>query len=160
MRATSLSFAVSLLLLSACASVNTKIYDLSRLRSVDTWVLEFAYEAGSVEQLEKSGGDSELRVYSESHLPRDLQLRDDLYYALKDEYAIPMAKAKSETSGRMQIHPIHFYRGGFKLLTVTLIDRRGETLARLKIQNGTRNNGTFKDDPGSDLQLQFRRLQE
>ncbi len=56
-----------------------------------------------------------------------------------------MTKAASETSGRIKIHPIHFYRGGFKLLTVTLVDKQGETLARLKIKNGDRN-ATFKDD--------------
>ena len=145
MRATTIACAIGLLLLSGCASVNTKLYEPSRLSAVDTWVLEFAYEAGSVEQLQKSSGDSELKVVRGGQAPRDLQLRDDLYYSLKDEYAIPLARAASETSGRIQIHPIHFYRGGFKLLTVTLVDSRGETLARLKIENGDRA-GTFKDD--------------
>jgi outer membrane lipoprotein-sorting protein len=144
MRTITLICAVSLLLLSACASVNTKLYDPAGLKAVDAWVLEFAYEAGSVEHLSKSSGDSELKVISEGHLPRDLQLRDDLYYTLKDEYAIKLTKTATEASGRIQIHPIHFYRGGFKLLTVTLVDKQGETLVRLKIKNGDRN-ATFKD---------------
>jgi len=121
------------------------MYDPAGLSAIDIWILEFAYESGSVEQLQKSSGDSELKVVSKGHLPRDLQLRDDLYYTLKDEYAIPLIKAASEESGRIQIHPIHFYSGGFKLLTVTLVDSRGETIARLKIENGDRN-ATVKDD--------------
>lgn len=145
MRVTTLINIAGLFLLSGCASVSTKLYEPARLSAVDAWVLEFAYEAGSVEQLQKSSGDSEVKVVSEGHTPQDLQLRDDLYYTLKDEYSIQLVKTTSETTGRIQIHPIHFYRGGFKLLTVTLLDTRGETLARLKIQNGDRN-GTFKDD--------------
>jgi len=145
MRAKTIICALLALLLSGCASVNTKMYDPARLSAVDTWILEFAYESGSVEQLQKSSGDSEFKVVSKGHLPRDLQLRDDLYYTLKDEYAIPVIKDTSAESGRIQIHSIHFYSGGFKLLTVTLVDSRGKTLARLKIENGD-NNATFKDD--------------
>lgn len=145
MRATSFICALSLFLLSACASVNSRLYDPASLRAVEAWVLEFAYEAGSVEKLQKSSGDSELKVVSEGHLPQDLQLRDELYFTLKDEYAIPLTTVASETSGRIQIHPIHFYSGGFKLLTVTLVNKQGETLVRLKIENGDRNL-TFKDD--------------
>lgn len=145
MRVAALICAVGLLFVSGCASVNTKVYDSARLSAVDSWVLEFAYEAGSVERLKKSTGDSELKVVSEGHTPRDLQLRDDIYFALKDEYSIPLVKTASANSGRIQMHPIHFYGGGFKLLTVTLIDPQGETLARMKIENGDRN-ATFKDD--------------
>lgn len=108
MRATTPICAIGLLLVSGCASVNTKVYDSARLSAVDTWTLEFAYEAGSVEQLRKSSGDSELKVVSEGHTPRDLQLRDDIYYALKDEYSIPLAKTATDRSGRIQMHPIHF----------------------------------------------------
>jgi hypothetical protein len=106
--------------------------------------LEFAYEAGSIEKLQKSSGDSEVKVVSSGQLPEDLQLLDDLYYTLKDEYSIPLTKITSEASGRITIHPIHFYGGGFQLLTVTLVDKLGETLARLKIKNGDRR-ATFKD---------------
>ena len=145
MRVMTLICVLGLALLSGCASVDTKVYDPARLSTVDTWALEFTYEAGSVERLQKSSGDAELKVVSEGHTPRDLQLRDDLYYILKDEYGIALTKATAESSGRIQIHPIHFYSGGFKLLTVTLVDGQGETLARLKIENGDRN-ATFKDD--------------
>jgi hypothetical protein len=62
MRATTLACAVGLLLFSGCASVNTRLYDPSRVSTVDAWALEFAYEEGSVEQLQKSSGDSELKV--------------------------------------------------------------------------------------------------
>ena len=145
MRLTTLICAIGMLIVSGCASVNTKVYDSAQLNAVDSWVLEFAYEAGSVEQLKKSSGDSELKVVSEGHTPRDLQLRDDIYYILKDEYSIQLAKTATERSGKIWMHPIHFYSGGFKLLTVTLVDSHGETLARMKVENGDRN-ATFKDD--------------
>lgn len=137
--------AVVVLLASGCASVNSKVYSPTALKSVKAWFLEFAYETGSVEQSQKSGGDSEVKVVSKGQSPRDLQLRDDLFFTLKDEYSIPMTKKSSEATGRIQIHPIHFYSGGFKLLTVTLVDNSGETLARMKIANGD-HNATFKDD--------------
>lgn len=145
MRVVNLICAIGLLLVTSCASVNTKIYDETQLRLVNTWVLEFAYEAGSVEKLKKSSGDFELKIVSEGHTPSDLQLRDDIYFTLKDEHSIPLVKRESEMSGRIRIHPIHFRSGGFKMLTVTLIDPQGETIARIKIENGDRN-ATFKED--------------
>ncbi len=124
--------------------MDSKIYTPAQIRGVNAWALEFAYETGSVEQSQKGSGDSEVKVVNKGQLPQDLQLRDDLFYILKDEYSIPMTKMPADAKGRIQIHPIHSYRG-YKLLTVTLVDKQGETLARIKISNGTRN-ATFKDD--------------
>lgn len=138
-------YAISVLFLISCASVNSRIYVPDQLKTVKTWLLEFAYESGEVEQLQKSNGDSEVKVINKGQLPRDFQLRDDLYYTLKDDYSIPLTKKSREADGRIQILPIHFYDGGFKLLSVILVDEEGETLARLKIENGDRN-ATFKDD--------------
>ena len=108
MRVKNLIYVLGLLQLLGCASVNTRVYEPARLSSVNTWVLEFAYEVGSIERLQKSSGDAELKVVSEGHTPRDLQLRDDLYYTLKDEYAIPLVKTTTESSVRIQIHPNSF----------------------------------------------------
>lgn len=137
--------AVVVLLASACASIQSKVYSPTLLKSVNLWVLEFAYETGSIEQSQKSGGDSEVKVVSMGQSARDLQLRDDLFFTLKDEYSVPVTKKPSGPTGRIQIHPIHFYSGGFKLLTVTFLDDNGETLARMKIANGDLD-ATFKDD--------------
>lgn len=137
--------AIITFVLSACASVDSKIYAGNKVQTVSAWTLEFAYESGAVEQLQKSTGDSEVKVVSTGQSPSDLQLRDDLFFTLKDEYAIPLTKKPADANGRIQIHPIHFPGGGFKLLTVTLVDKQGETLARLKVTNGDRN-ATFKDD--------------
>jgi len=145
MRVYTLFYVLSMLFVYSCASIKTKVYDDTQLRAVDSWILEFAYEAGSIEQLRKSSGDSELKVVSKGQTPRDLQLRDDIYYALKDDYSIPLIKNASAKTGRIQIHPIHFYSGGFKLLSVALVDPQGQILARMKIENGDRN-ATFKDD--------------
>jgi hypothetical protein len=131
---------------TACASVNTKVYTPTEINKINVWSLEFAYETGSVEQLQKSSGDAEIKVVSMGQSARNLQLRDDLFFTLKDEYSIPMTKNPAEATGRIQLHPIHFYSGGFKVLTVTFIDSHGETLARTKIANGTNEDVTFKDD--------------
>lgn len=135
----------ALILLVGCASVDSKVYSPGQLKNVKAWILEFTYETGSIEQSQKSSGDSEVKVVSKGQTPRDLQLRDDLFFALKDEHSVPVVRKSSEATGRIQIHPIHFYDGGFKLLTVALVDMSGETIARLKIANGDRN-ATFKDD--------------
>jgi hypothetical protein len=134
-----------MILTASCASVSSNVYVPAEIKAVKVWLLEFAYETGSVEQLQKSSGDSEVKVVSKGQLPEDLQLRDDLYYILKDEYSIPLTEISSEASGRIKIHPLHFFTGGFKILTVTLVDEQGKTLARLKIENGDRRI-TFMDD--------------
>lgn len=145
-RSTTILLIVALVyMLSACASIDTKVYGGDNIQTVNAWTIDFAYETGATEQLQKSTGDSEVKVVRTGQLPSDLQLRDDLYFSLKDEYGISVTKKFSETTGRIQIHPIHFQAGGFKLLTVTLVDQKGETIARLKIKNGDRN-ATFKND--------------
>jgi len=144
-RIANLACIIGLVFLSACASVNSKVYDSSRITTISEWVIEFAYEAGSLEQSQKSSGDAEIKIVRQGQTARDLQLRDDLFFMLKDDYRIPLRKESSRNSGRIQIHPIHFHSGGFKLLTVTLLDEKGETLARTKIENGDRN-ATFKED--------------
>lgn len=141
----SIMCAVSVIFLTSCASVNSRIYAPDQFKTVNMWLLEFAYETGAVEQLQKSSGASEVKVVSKGQYPRHLQLRDDLYYTLKDEYSIPLTKKTAEATGRIQILPIDFDSGGFKLLAVTIVDREGKTIARLKIKNGDRN-ATFKDD--------------
>lgn len=133
------------ILLSGCASVDLRIYEPGGLKAVDSWSLDFAYESGSVEQVQKSSGDSEIRVLNSGKLPQDLQLRDDLYYSLRDDFEVPVVTADGQSAGQILIHPVHFRFGGFKLLTVTFTDRSGRVLARLKIENGDRN-GTMKGD--------------
>ena len=145
------SVAVSLIgliafVLTACASVDSKIYAGNKVQAISAWTLEFAYESGAVEQLKKSTGDCEVRVVSAGQMPSDLQLRDDLFFALQDEYAIPLTKKSGDADGRILIHPLHFMWEGFQLLTVTLVDRQGETLARLKITNGDRPVTVMNDE--------------
>ena len=140
-----ISCVFAVVLLAGCASVESKIYSPGQLKDAKAWLLESTYETGSIEQSQKSSGDSEVKVVSKGQTSRDLQLRDDLFFALRDEHSVPMVRKSSEATGRIQIHPIHFYSGGFELLTVTLVDMSGETIARLKIANGNRN-ATFKDD--------------
>ena len=137
---------LSLLVISACASVDSKVYSSGEISKISGWLLEFAYESGSVETTKTTTGDGEIKVVRSGQLPSDLQLRDDLFYILKDDYSIPIIKEATNSTGKILIHPIHFRRsGGFKFLTVTLNDSNGETLARLKIKNGGRK-ATYKDE--------------
>ncbi len=134
------------MLISGCASRDSKIYSSSEISGVSGWLLEFAYESGSVETSKNTSGDGNIKVVRSGQLPSDLELRDDLFYMLKDDYSIPITKEPTNSTGKILIHPIHFLRsGGFKLLTVTLINNNGDTLARLKIKNGNRN-ATYKDE--------------
>jgi len=132
-------------LLSACASVNSKIYSETEILQISSWVVDFAYESGSVETIKKTTSDGELKVVRSGQLHSDLELRDDLFFMLKDDYSIPITKQPIETSGKILIHPIHFRSGGFKSLTVTLVNNKGDVLARLKIKNGDRK-ATYKDE--------------
>ena len=135
------------LLLSGCASVNSKIYKAEDIKTDAVWSLDFAYDTGSVEQMQKSGGESEVKVVSKGQLPSDLQLRDDVFFLLQDDYAVTMTKNAEEATGKILIHPLHFYSGGFKQVTVTFVNKQEETVARIKVENGDRN-ATFKDDDG------------
>jgi len=137
---------LSLLAISACASVNSKVYSSGEISKISDWLLEFSYESGSVETTKNTTGDGEIKVIRSGQFPSDLQLRDDLFYMLKDDYSIPMTKETTASTGKILIHPIHFRRSGkFKSLAVTLNNSNGETLARLKIKNGDRK-ATSKDD--------------
>ena len=145
------SVAVSLIgliafVLNACASVDSKIYAGSKVQSVSLWSLEFTYESGEVEQGKKGTGDAEGKEVSTGQTPTDRQLRDDLFFSLKHEYAIPLTKKPGDAEGRILIYPLHFVWEGFKLLTVTLVDQQGEALARLKIANGDRPVTVMNDE--------------
>ncbi len=138
-------FGINFLLISSCASVNSKVYSKSEITMISGWLIELAYESGSVETTNKTSGDRELKVIKSGQLLSDLELREDLFYMLVDDYSIPITKKTTNSTGKILIHPIHSgRRSSFKSLTVTLTNNNGDTLARIKIKNGT-NNSTFKD---------------
>lgn len=133
------------LIISGCATFKTTLYDQSKLKTITSWHIDFSYEAGEIEEKVISGRKSEVKVTKSGHLPQDLQLRDDIFFHLKDKYRIPVVKDVNSASGFIRIHPVHFYFGGFKSLDVTIYDRENNLVARIRVKNGDRP-ATFKED--------------
>jgi len=128
-----------------CASYKTSLYEREVLTKVDAWFIDFSYMTGELERRVASDGKNETRITDMGYSARDLQLKQDLFYALKDRYRINLIKEKNLASGFIKILPVHFESGGFLSLDVTLYDAQDTLLGRTKIKNGTRN-ATFKGD--------------
>ena len=138
-------FPTLILLITSCASVDTNLYNTNRLNNIDTWTLDFQYQAGEQSQKLTDSGEFEFKNVNQGQRRDDLQLRDDLYYILKHDYGLPLQKSNIKNSGKIKIHALHFASGGYKTLTVTLLDNEGETIGRLRIENGDRN-ATYKNE--------------
>lgn len=134
------------LIISGCATFKATLYDQSKLKTVTSWNIDFSYEAGELEEKVTNGKEAEVKVTKAGHLPRDLQLRDDIFFHLKDKYHIPVVKDVNSASGFIRIHPVHFYLGGFKSLDVTIYDRENNLIARVRVKNGDRSTTFKKDD--------------
>jgi len=139
-----LNLMLILILIGCGATYKITIYDQFKLQRITSWYVEFTYEAGEIEQKISSAGEMEAKVTKTGELSSDLQLKDDIFFLLKDEYNISVVRDKNYAAGFIKIHPVHFYRG-FKSLDVTIYDPENNLIARIKINNGTRN-ATFKDD--------------
>jgi len=133
------------LFLAACASVKTTLYDQDATRSVKAWTVEFIYESGRTEQAFSREKGAETRVIIDGQRRRDLKLRDDLAYLLKDVHKINASRTKRDGAGAIRILPMDFSSGGFRSLDVEIVLPNGEIGGRLQIKNGDRN-ATFKDD--------------
>lgn len=133
------------MLLLGCASTKATVYDPTGVAEVFAWNIGFAYDSREVERSQNSDGSSELKVVERGYTPRQLQLRDDILFMLRDDYDLPVFMKPREKAGRIQLHSTDFSFGGFRRLTVTLYDGSGELVSRLKIKNGDRN-ATWKND--------------
>jgi len=133
------------LFLSGCASTSSTFYNKEAIAQINTWEVLFAYESGEVEQTISSQGQSTARVMKAGQPASDLQLRDDIFFHLKDKFNLPVTKEPSQAGGQIRLHAVHFGGGGFKSLDVSLYDKNNQLLARVRVKNGDRN-ATFKDD--------------
>ncbi|MDP7611370.1 MAG: hypothetical protein QGH62_02885 [Nitrospinaceae bacterium] len=69
-----------------------------------------------------------------------MELKDEVFYRLKDKHSIKLNKAFSDKVERILLHPIYFtewYTGHFQSCTVTIVDAEDNTLARLKVKKMT-----------------------
>jgi hypothetical protein len=124
--------------LTACASTKPTLYDSAALQSVRSWTVDFTYEAGRTEEAVSQEKGAETRVVREGRPRRELKLRDDLVFLLKDQHKFDVAR-------EIHLLPVDFGFGGFKSVDVELVLPNGETAGRVQIKNGDRN-ATFKDD--------------
>ena len=131
--------------LFGCASTSSSFYNKQAIAEVKTWEIVFAYESGEVEQTISSQGESSARMMKSGNPASDLQLRDDIFFHLKDKLNAPVTKDTKQADGQIRLHAVHFGGGGFKSLDVSLYDKTNQLLARVRIKNGDRN-ATFKDD--------------
>jgi hypothetical protein len=71
---------------TGCASASRRIYEAGPISNSREWQLGFAYESGAnVEKRDNSGG-RESTVIRGGQTANDLQLRDNIYFHLKDKY--------------------------------------------------------------------------
>lgn len=133
------------LVLAACASAKPTVYDQTALRTLQSWTVEFSYEPGRTEETSSQATGLETRIVREGRPRRELKLRDDLTFVLKDQYKIDAARTHRPGAGSIRLLPVNFASGGFKSVDVEFVLPNGETAARVQVKNGDRN-ATFKDD--------------
>ena len=109
------------------------------------WTVDFLYEPGRTEQTLSREKGAETRVITEGRPRRDLKLRDDIAFALKDQHKIDASRTKRQGAGEIRLLPVDFRFGGFASLDVEISLPSGEVVGRVQIKNGDRN-ATFKDD--------------
>lgn len=134
-----------LALLAGCASTKPTIYDANAIQSAKTWVVGFTYDPGKTEQTVSQGKGVETKVTSQGRPIRDLKLRDDITYGLKDKFGIDASRSKRDGSGEIRINPISFASGGYRSVDIEIVSPSGEVSGRITVENGDRN-ATFKKD--------------
>ena len=129
--------------LASCASTETKVYSVEGAKDIASWTVGFQYQPGEVEVTSKSSGETETKATSGGRDGLDLTLRDEILYALQDDHKLKVSTSHKEGMGKILIHPLHFTFGGIHSVRVLIQDSSGDTLARIKVENGDRN-ATFK----------------
>jgi len=138
--------AVSLcLLVLGCVSATPTVYSPAPMRGVRSWDIGFAYESGASAETRDTSGLRETTIVHGGQAIRDLQLRDDVFFILRDKYHVPVTKTGAATDGAIRMVAVHYTFGGFMSLDVRFEDRQGRVLARLQIRNSDRNC-CFKND--------------
>jgi hypothetical protein len=130
---------------TGCASASRRIYEAGPISKSQEWQLGFAYESGAnVEKRDNSGG-RESTVIRGGKSANDLQLRDNIYFHLKDKYNRSVRRGDGLNAASIKLLPIRYNSGGFKSLDVRFEDSTGAVLARLVVKNSDRNC-CYKDD--------------
>lgn len=130
--------ALCLLPILSCGSlgVSDSVYNRGAIEAVNNWSLSFSYEPGSVIEGVSDEAGQERRVITEGRSSSSLQLRDDLFFLLKDRHRVGVTNRSDEAEGTISIHPVQYSDGSFRTLDVLLYGtNRDEVWARIRIQN-------------------------
>lgn len=132
-------------LAGGCATVKVNMYDADEIEATETWHIDFSYEPGEYQQAIGMRRGVATTITKKGYPPVDLQLRDDLFFALQDSYTTTLVRDAEDAEGFIRLLPQHFTSGGYKSLQMLLTDIDREVLARVRVNNG-RTSPIIKDN--------------
>jgi hypothetical protein len=113
-------------LLFGCLTTKSNIYEGDKKSKITEWYITFEYEISSTEETSKNSGEKETTNKKEGQYSLSLQLMDDIYFYLKDNYPnIKVYKDPKDNIGIIKIHPVINFLGGkynFESLDVKFYD--------------------------------------
>ena len=124
-------------LVGGCATVKVNMYDADEIEAIEAWHIDFSYEPGEYQQAIGTRRGATTTIIKQGHPPVDLQLRDDLFFALQDSYTTTLVRDAENAEGFIRLLPQHFTSGGYKSLQLLLTDIDREVLARIRVKNGS-----------------------
>ncbi len=126
-------------LAGGCATVKVNMYDADEIESIELWHVDFSDEGGAYQQAIGTRRGATTTIIKQGHPPVDLQLRDDLFFALQDSYTTTLVRNAEDAEGFIRLLPQHFTSGGYKSLQMLLTDIDREVLARIRVNNGNKS---------------------
>ncbi len=123
-------------LVSGCATVKVNMYDADEIEAIQAWHIDFSSEPGEYQQAIGTRRGVATTIIKKGYPPVDLQLRDDLFFALRDSYTTTLVRNAEDAEGFIRLLPQHFTSGGYKSLQLSLTDIDREVLARIRVNNG------------------------
>ncbi len=124
-------------LAGGCATVKVNMYDADEIEAIETWHIDFSSEPGEYQQAIGTRRGAATTITKQGYPPVDLQLRDDLFFALQDSYTTTLVRNAEDAEGFIRLLPQHFTSGGYKSLQMLLTDVDREVLARIRVNNGS-----------------------
>jgi len=133
-----LALAAALVTLAGgCATVKVNMYDADEIEGIEAWHIDFSSAPGEYQQAIGTRRGAATTITKKGYPPVDLQLRDDLFFALRDSYATTLVRNAEDAEGFIRLLPQHFTSGGYKSLQLLLTDVDREVLARIRVKNGS-----------------------
>lgn len=144
----------SLLCLSLCLAgcvppQSSNTFKPRAYANVKTWDVGFMFENASkvMETIKEEGGKEITTVKEDGKEAMALAIREDIYYCMLGKAGFKMAPKGQVADATVKLSFDTFYlrNGNYGIINLTVFDRNGEPLSRLKYEN-----------PYPDMSLQFR----